>query len=95
MFSLEGCRANVRNWTRIIARTMLASALLLGVTTALHAQPVLVETQVEAGNFDPRQPVDAAISAHNSRIYLPTRTTPLFLPFLAAARTRSRIGCRT
>jgi len=53
MFSLDGCRASGRGWTPIIARTLLASAFLLGVTTAITAQPILVETMVESGNFNP------------------------------------------
>lgn len=53
MFTSDDCRANGRGWTPIIARTLLASAFLLGVVTTINAQPVLVETMVESGNFNP------------------------------------------
>jgi hypothetical protein len=53
LFNSDDCRVNGRGWTPIIARTLLVSAFLLGVTTAINAQPNLVETMVEGGNFKP------------------------------------------
>jgi len=54
MFSSDGCRAKAPSRTQIIARTLFASAFLLGVAPAINAQPFLQITQAYAGNFNPQ-----------------------------------------
>ena len=93
LFHLDDCRSNARSWTPIIARKLPASVLLLGVATTINAQPVLVETQVEAGNFNPNPPKIAggcsAASPQSQNLPAVAPTDPAF--FTVSSKCKNTI----